>query len=211
MQEKEGDAMAKTMTASHITDGQIDAAVEQFRAALRKKRDQCPSASFQRVLGLKNLGMRLVDPMLKLVEEEAHIVIHDLITDRSIAPEKMIADLRRREYIFRDVLEAMPRNAWMGRVEFFKIDGNIGPDDLAREYKSRGLIPDPYAVVAMVATYHPFAAKHPLAAQWVDEGEDWCYVGFDLRGSVRVDRYGRRWNEDFWFGGKRMRPPNPDQ
>ena len=55
--------MAQTMIASEpMTDGQIDTAVAQLRAAMLKHRVEIPKDIAQRVLGLENLGMQMFVP-----------------------------------------------------------------------------------------------------------------------------------------------------
>ena len=199
--------MAKTMTASQtITDGQIEAAVEQFRAALRKKRGNYLSEPFQKVLGLENLGQRLIEPLGALVEAQANVIVREVPINRDRSPEDAIAATGRREYLNPDVVKAMPRGEGQGPVEFFQVGKTISCAQLAKEYESRGLVPDPYAVAAVLEADPAFADDRYVAAQWKDKDGNWCYAVFDRWGDgrkVHVNRYDYGWYDKWWFGGVR--------
>ena len=62
------DDMAETMTASEMTDGQIENAVDKLRAAMRKHRSEISSGIAQQVLGVENLGMEMFTPFRKRAE-----------------------------------------------------------------------------------------------------------------------------------------------
>ena len=51
--------MTQIMIASGMSDGQIETAVQQLRAAMRKHRDEVQKDVAQQALGVDNLGMRM--------------------------------------------------------------------------------------------------------------------------------------------------------
>lgn len=88
--------MAKTMIAS-MTDGQIENAVAKLRDALRKHRDEFESEPVQEVLGMPNLGMRLLEPFRKLVEAVSDMIVRYVTSDGRTG-EQFIADLEKARY-----------------------------------------------------------------------------------------------------------------
>ena len=91
-------------------------------------------------------------------------------------------------------------------VEFFKLGRFVNDDELSREFKARGLTPDPYAVARVNEDDKAFADEHPNGTHWKDFDGKWCYLtcyrGDDER-NVRVSRGGHGWDDDWWFGGVR--------
>ncbi|HEY4508887.1 MAG TPA: hypothetical protein VJC13_01220, partial [Candidatus Paceibacterota bacterium] len=73
--------MAKTMTASEMTDGQIDTAVDSLRAAMRKHRSEIPKDAAQQALGVDNLGMRMFAVFRGLVEAVSNLIIRIVDVD----------------------------------------------------------------------------------------------------------------------------------
>lgn len=75
--------MAKTMTPSVMTDGQIERAIEIFRAQLRKHQNELPSEAVQIVLGQSKLGHELLAVLRKRVEAVRGTIV---TVDRSVRP-----------------------------------------------------------------------------------------------------------------------------
>ncbi|MFH1367345.1 MAG: hypothetical protein ABIH38_05215 [Patescibacteria group bacterium] len=65
---KEDDDMGNTMTTSEMTDGQIERAIEIFRAKLRKHRNELPSEAVQIALGQAELGSEWLAVLRQRVE-----------------------------------------------------------------------------------------------------------------------------------------------
>ncbi len=80
---KEDDDMGKTMTPSEMTDGQMERAIELFRAQLRKHKGKLSSDAVQIVLGQAGLGRELYAVLHNRVEALRGTVV---TVDRSIPP-----------------------------------------------------------------------------------------------------------------------------
>ena len=209
--------MAQTMNASQpaVSDGQIDTMVEQFRAALRKKRDQYGLQPFQQVLGLPNLGMRLIQPLSTLVELYSDVITRDMPIYRNLSPEALVAALRWHEDVRRNILKTMPKGEGQGTVVFFQTEGQISGNDIAKEYEARGLIRDPYAVLTVLEADPSLADERTIVAPWEEETlsygqmvKSWNEISFQkigARGVVRVETV-CGWGPGFWFGGLRKQP-----
>lgn len=75
--------MAKTMTTSEMTDGQIERAIEIFRAQLRKHKGELPSDAVQTVLGQAELGPEWFAVLRDRVEAVRGTIV---TVDRSVRP-----------------------------------------------------------------------------------------------------------------------------
>lgn len=142
---------------------------------------------------------------------EAMIVRHVRV-NRSCTPAEVIeATGRNKWYIDQEVLAEMPRVGFEeGKVEIFELDYSPTPDELDREYESRGLKPDPYAAAQVVIDDPAFTDKHerPLAVQWRDSRGRVCSAVFYFNGIRR--RVGVGWGCEWWpwyyrFAGVRQK------
>lgn len=202
--------MEKTVTASVMTDGQIDNLVDKFRAAARKHRAEFASDAVQQVLGVANLGMELLEPFRRRVDAVSEIIVRHVKVDRTRTPQQVLDATGRRQYVDPDVVTSMP-GCGDGIEEldvcFFPLRRFSSDEEVEKACKLRGLerLADPY-VVAQVNTDDPeFADEHPNATHWKVNGK-WCYFACGRWSDgrhVNVDRAGRDWNDHWWFAGLR--------
>lgn len=203
--------MAETMTPSAesktTTAGQIDKAVANYRALLEKHGREFNSEAMQSVLGQPELADEMFDLFRRRVEAVSNMVVRHVRVNRGQTPQQAIDATGRIQYVNNDVLNTMPRgNGGDKEVFFFKLGRWINDADLAKEYESRGLVPDLYAQ-AQVNTDDPsFADEHPNGCYWQDSNGRWNFAAFDRWGGERsVSVY---WDESgwigcWWFGGVR--------
>lgn len=207
--------MTKIMTASPMTDGQIDNVVDKFRAALRKHRREINSEGAQRVLETDNLGMVLYAPFRQLVEQESNTIIRRVTVNRTRTPEVALAATGRKLYTNDEVVATMPNGeAEEVEVVFFKLDlsgknGWISDDDLEVEFDRRGLqSADPFAAAAVSEADPAFADEHPYGTHWKNAAGRWCFATFSRWHDERklfVVRDDRVWNDYWWFAGVRKK------
>ena len=213
---EEDDAMAEIMTASAntsvktITDNQIDEITNRFRDALRKQRNEMPSEIVQSVLGIDNLGVRLLAPFRAFLRTQSNLLVcRVMVAERPF--EAALEATGRKLYINRLVLERMPL-VRKGETEvfFFKLKlngGSITDDMLEKEYELRELKPaNPYAQAAVNEAQPNFAHEHPNFTHWKDPKKGWCHVTFDQWNSspdVVVGRSEEDLYDHLWFAGER--------
>lgn len=204
------------MTASdggnqEVTNGQIAGAASQLSDAIRKHRGEVPRDVFQKVLGTPNLGMRLFAEFRRIVEEITKQIVRVVSVDRSRTPQQALDACGRKQYITREVVDAMSRGVGdKVRMTYFKpgpecyVNGVLSCAKLAEEYKQRGLKPDPQAQIDDNAANPEFADTTPNACQWVDEQGNYCYATFRrwIGGRrVSVRRIDSGWRDVWSFGG----------
>ena len=209
--------MAKTMIAAQMTEGQIENVVAKLRDALRKHATEFASRVVQQVLGVENLGMELLAPFRVRVEAFSNLIIRRVKVDRARTPQQALDATGRRQYITREVVDAMPRGNSLiveeVEVTFFKPrpeaykDGLISDDRLKAEFDFHGLKPvDPYALAAVNEADPSFADTHPNGTHWKDKDGKWCFAAFGRWGvgpGVSVRRCDDVWDDDWVFGGVR--------
>lgn len=203
--------MTKIMTATEITDGQIENAVNKLRDAMRKHRSEITSGAAQQVLGVENLGMMMFAPFRERVEAISNLVVRKVKVNRRRSPQEAFNATGRKQYADRKVVDAMPKGAGDEvEVVFFKPDlskrnGYISDDDLEKEFEIRGLKPvDPISIAAVNEEDPAFVDEHPNGTHWKNAEGNWCFAAFvhwsDAR-YVRVGEYSHDWLDDWWFGG----------
>jgi hypothetical protein len=204
--------MARTMSPSkEMTDGQIDKAVDAYRAMLRKHRSMLGLETVQSVLTQDAYLNEQVGVLRRRVEAASDIVWREAEVDRDRPPQKMLDATGRVQYTDRDVVETMPRSEGKKtRVGFFKLDlseqgGRISDDELQKEYDLRNMKPDPYAQGQVNTDDSAFADEHSNAGHWQDANGKWCCIVFNRWGGgerrVRVRRHGSDWYGDWCFAG----------
>jgi len=200
--------MAKTMTTSAMTDGQIDRACEIFRAKLIKHRFEFFSEAVQQALGDPNLSKEWLGSLRIRVEAVGNMIVRRVHVDRSRTPQDVLDATGRNQYTDKNVVKAMPSGEGK-KVEvcFFNLGCFVSDADLEKEYELRGLKPvDPYSL-AQVNTDDPvFADDHPNGTHWKDTKDCWCFATFRRSADalrVGVDRGGGGWDGHWWFGGVR--------
>jgi hypothetical protein len=205
--------MAQTMTASPMTDGQVETAVDSLRAAMRKHQAEIPKDIAQQALGVDNLGMRMFAVFRSIAESLANLVVRHVDVDNTRTPQATLDATGRRQYVGQNVVKTMPKGKG-GKTEvvFFKPrpeaykNGVISDDNLEKEFEFVGLSPaDPYSL-AQVNTDDPaFADTHPNGTHWKNAGK-WCFATFGrwrVERGVGVDRNDDGWNDNWWFAGVR--------
>lgn len=212
---KEDDAMTQIMIASGMSDGQIETAVEQFRAAMRKHRDEVQKEAVQQTLGMENLGMRMFAVFRELAEAVSNLVVRHVKVDRTKTPQQMLDATGRKQYTDADVVKSMPKGEGNeGDIFFFKPrpeaydkNGLIRDDNLEKEFEFHGFKPcDPYKLAQVNADDPSFADERPNGTHWQDANGKWCHTAFGRWGggrSVGVYRGGYVWYDSWWFAGLR--------
>ena len=199
--------MAKTMTASQMTDGQIDNVCAKLRDALRKHREEISSKAAQAALGVDNIGMMMFAPFREQADKFTEMIIREVEVDYDIPPEEAIHATKRAEYLNGEVVATMPRNGKgkkRVKVCFFPLRDYKSVDEVDAMLAERGLKPDPYALAQVNKEDPAFADERPNGTQWKDERGRHCYVNFRRwHGKRRVDcdRDGHDWHDRWWIGG----------
>ena len=203
--------MTQIMTATEMTDGQIENAVNKLRDAMRKHRSEITSDVAQQVLGVENLGMMMFTPFRERAEAVSNLIVRKAKVNRSRSPQEALEATKRAQYTDRKVVDAMPKGEGdEAEVVFFKPDlsqrnGFISDDDLEKEFELRGLKPaDPISVAAVNEADPAFADEKPHGTHWKDARGNWCCVEFGcwLDGrEVFVGRHCVDWSGIWWFAG----------
>lgn len=128
--------------------------------------------------------------------------------DRNQTPQEALDATKRCQYTDKKVVESMPKGEGEEvEVFFFWVCRLISNDDLPKEYDRRGLVPDPYAQIAVNEADPAFADDHPNATHWKDSCGKWCYSAFrrwfDDERCVYVFRFVFDWFGGWWFAGVR--------
>jgi hypothetical protein len=205
--------MTQIMTATEMTDGQIENAVNKLRDAIRKHRSEITSDVAQQVLGVENLGMLMFTPFRERAEAISNLIVRKATVNRGRSQQEAIEATGRAQYTDRKVVDAMPKGEGNEvEVVFFKPDlsnrnGFISDDDLEKEFDLRGLKPaDPISVAAVNEADPAFADEKPHGTHWKDAKGNWCCAAFnrwDDGREVIVDRDGSGWDDRWWFAGVR--------
>lgn len=200
--------MANSMTTSAMTDGQINRAVEIFRAQLVKHQGELSSEAVQTVLGQKELGQEWFTVLRTRVEHVSNMIVRHTKVDRSLSPEEILDATGRNKYTNKKVVNGMPKGEGDEvDVYFFKVSRFISDEDLEKEYALRGLVPaDPYSQAAVNRDDKTFADKHPNGTHWKDSDGNWCFAAcclWDGERFVYVGRFGSVWDVYWWFAGLR--------
>jgi len=205
--------MTQIMTATEMTDGQIENAVNKLRDAMRKHRSEIISDVAQQVLGVENLGMMMFSPFRERAEEVSNLIVRKAKVNRSLSQQEALEATGRAQYTDRKVVDAMPKGEGDEvEVAFFKPDlsernGYISDDDLEKEFELRGLKPaDPVSVAAVNEADPTFADEKPHGTHWKDAKGNWCCATFDRwdgKREVNVLRNGLDWSDSWWFAGVR--------
>jgi hypothetical protein len=86
-------------------------------------------------------------------------------------------------------------------LHYFRLEsGLFSPEQLASEYKRRGLAPDPQAQIADNEQDPSFAYDYPNATQWLVSNGTSYSLTFD-DGTVSCDRCNAWVGGDWWFAG----------
>ncbi len=206
--QKKDDAM-KSMSPSDekISDGQIGKINELLAAGLRKAGLQGKATQ----LVLEKQGDVLVEQLVGvvrgLVEGVANLVTRIVKVIRNRTPMEAIDATKREKYVNDVAVNSMPcGDGEEVEVTFFQVGRFISDDDLEKEYKKRGLKPDPRAQTAVNEVDPAFADSKPNGTHWKDENGNWVFLTFDRYFDGRrvgCNRNDNVWDGDWWFGGVR--------
>ncbi len=206
-QKKVDDAMETMTPSKEMTDGQIDKAVDSYRAVLRKHRSELGSENVQYILGQPEYVAEQVLVLRRRVESVSEMIVRHFKIDPNKSPNQMITALGRKEYVNVDVLSTMPAPELLeGDLYFFPVKKVIPVAEYDREFEIRGLVPHPYAQIQVNADDQAFADEHPNGVQWKDKDGNICCAYFDRwlgERKVDVNRYDNRWDDGWWFAGVR--------
>jgi len=205
--------MTQIMTATEMTDGQIENAVGKLRDAMRKHRCEITSDVAQQVLGVENLGMMMFTPFRERAEAVSNLIVLTAKVNRSRSQQEAIEATGRVQYTDREVVDSMPKGEGDEvEVVFFKLDlsnrrGFISDDNLEKEFELRGLKPaDPISVAAVNEADPAFADQRPHSTHWKNADGKWCCAAFNRWGvgrRVLVGRGGGGWGDGWWSAGVR--------
>jgi hypothetical protein len=147
-----------------------------------------------------------------MTTETSEMIIRRVRVNRTLTPMKVIDATGRAKFVNNAIVETMP----IGEGEevdvvFFKPDlsdkgGNISDAELAKEFESRGLTPDPRAQAKVNEEDLGFADEHPNGTHWKD-GNSYNFAAFDRwrdRRDVSVGRSDGVWGDSWWFAGVRL-------
>ena len=191
-----------------ITEGEIGKINELVAAKLRKS--NLPSGLVQEIL--KTRGGELADNFVKdlqdMVDTVSNLIIRKVPVNRSLTGPEAIQATGRKQYVSNEVVATMPEGEGdEAEVIFFNLGHYVSDDDLDKEYKDRGLVPtDPFSLAAVNEADPEFADDHPNGTHWKDANGNWCYIAFNRwhgERIVNVSRNVRRWDDYWWFAGRR--------
>ncbi len=206
--------MAQTMTPSNpMTLKQVDKAVAHYRALLMTHRTAIgDSAAVQAVLGQNRYLGEQIGVLRKHIAMTVGSIVHTVRTiDRSRSNEQVLIDTGRKIYSDSAVVATMPRGTKSSaRLHIFNVDkskykdGVLSCNDLAEEYRQRGLRVDVEALADYCKKNPAAADEKGLACQWIDADGKYCFAAFyrwpDAR-RVYVSRGGLDWHDDWSFAG----------
>src|SRR3989344_2114109 len=126
---------------------------------------------------------------------------------RSRTPMQAIDAIGRNKYVDDSIVATMPVGDGPEETElvYFRLGRYVSEDDLAKEYETRGLVPDHQAQCAANEADPAFADTHPNGSQWKD-GKKWNFVSFhrgDGERYVGCCRGVSGWGDGWWFAGRR--------
>ena len=193
--------MTKVMTPSQQTemsDGQIEKAVDIYRALLRKHRLELDSDAVQRVLGQSEYVTEQVAVLRERVEAVSNRIVRRVRVDRTRTPQEVIDATGRTQYVDKNVLATMPQGEGDEVDVYFVPTKRFVPvEDVPAFLAQYGLVPDPRAQAAVNEADPAFADKYSNGTQWNNN----CYLAFRRDGGVRYVHCLRDDNDwhDHWF------------
>jgi hypothetical protein len=151
---------------------------------------------------------------------ERYCVMYEMLrytrVRRGRPPQAALAATGRNLHTTHGTVAEMPAGEGEGvEIIFFKPslevyrDGWISDAALEREYKKRGLEPDPIALAAVNEANPAFADDHPNGAHWKGKDGAWCYIAFYRANGERyvyVHPSNFSWDIRWYFAGRRKVP-----
>lgn len=193
--------MAKSMTPSTITPGQVAKFLDLQAAALR--RSGLPSEPTQQVLESQGgtLADEFVASVRKRVEAISNMIVRRVRVDRTRTPQQVVDATDRKQYINADVLATMPQGEGDEvDVYFIPTKRFVPVNEVPAFLAQYGLVPDPRAQAAVNEADPAFADEHPNGTQWSNN----CYMVFGRWGVERCVsclRSGSGWSDRWFFSG----------
>jgi len=158
---------------------------------------------------------------LPTMDKAADVLVDQIRSDMQNTIVRMVRNIQRTrtavqaidatgrtKYVDSEVLATMPVGQGPEEVEltYFKLSRFASPKEVAAEFESRNMDPDPQAQAADNEQHPAFADEHPNGTQWNLDGNTSSFLTF-LRwhGKRRVYcyRYGNNWGGYWWFAGVR--------
>lgn len=205
----------QSMTPSKTTTtGQIDKAVANYRALLEKHSKRFNAENLQIVLGQSELAKEQFDVLRRRVEITSNLTFHRIKVNRNRTPQQALDATVHTQFTNQEVVDNMPKGKGKEvEICFFKPEeweytrpDFINDDDLEKALKRRGLISDPFAVMAWNEANPSFADEKFHGIHWKDANGNWCFIAFnrwDGECRVDVDRNGCDWYVPWCFAGVR--------
>jgi len=209
MQNRNDDASGNATPLKTTTAGQIDKAVANYRALLEKYAKEFTSEAVQTVPGQPELVTEQLSVFKKRVEAINEIIVRRVRVHRNQSPKEALKATTYVKWVDDDtIVDEMPMSTNEEvEVYFFRVGRKISTSDLDKQYKSRGLKPDPIAQAKVHQDDPAFSDSHPNAVQWKNKAGKFCLAKFfrkDNNNHVVVNQDDNEWDEDYlWFGGVR--------
>jgi len=186
-----------------MTKGQIVRVFDRFEAKCLK--GSLPKEPTQHVLEQEGdaIVQEMFEALRRRVERRSEIIVRHFKVDRTKSPLYLLDATRRVQYVNKDVLATMPTDGpEEGDLVFFPTKRFLPVREVAAEFESRGLVPDPIAQFQVNIDDPTFADGHPNGTQWGTNS----YLTFDRWNGERgvlVDRSVNGWHGSWWLAGRR--------
>jgi hypothetical protein len=197
--------------APPATGEQIEHIMDMWRRRLKGRGVTLDEANFLIQNGGRYLPVMdaaadvLVD---KIRSDKANTIIRMVRNiQRTRTAEQAIDATGRAKYIDNKVLATMPFGQGPEEVElqYFKLGRFASPKEVAAEFESRNMDPDPQAQTRDNEADPAFADEHPNGTQWNLDGNIASYLtfnrDFDDERYVDCDRFDSGWDDYWWFAG----------
>ena len=196
--------MAKTMTTSVMTDGQINRFMEIFRGQLVTHASEFSAEAVQAAFGRAGMPRDILAAFRKHVEAESKMIVRHFKVDRTKTPTELLAACNRVPWYIDDVvLKTMPTDGpEEGELFFFPLERNTLVAEIPQVLDGHDLVPDYAAQMQVNADDPAFAKEHPNGMQWKKNSYA-CFLRFGDGRGVGVIRSDSSWSGGIWFAGRR--------
>lgn len=204
--------MKKIMTPSvpteRMTIGQINKAVANYEAMLKKHASDFPVEIVQRVLGMSELEKKQFELFRSFIEAQSKTVFRCATVNRNRSQSDAIGATGRALYLDKSVVKTMPMASGNIEAIFVNLGRNVDSCRLDDELARLGfeLIVDPQGLAALNEADSAFADDHPNATQWKDISGKYCYMFFDRCHDERFVQVAQKscfWQGVCWFPCRR--------
>ena len=137
-------------------------------------------------------------------------LIRDVVVNRKRDKKLLFDPINNKKWYIRDQdVAAIPRYAFLStkvQLVLFSLELLASNDDVALEYKRRGLKPDPRASIEANIQDPGLATSHPNVTIWKDRKGQWHAVAFDnfgedTGGTVYAVPAIEPWSGEYLFAG----------